>query len=159
MAKAKPAQPAKVGRPVEPVPPAMSEALLDHMATGGSIEAFCSQEGHPCKATVYRWAWKDEEFLRRLLRARAFGAHALVDLAQEVADDGTNDYVERETKKGTIITLDGEHVQRSKLRVDTLLRRAGFYNSTLYGTKQHLEHSGGVSVQVVTGVPADEPRP
>ena len=38
----------------------------------------------------------------------------------EIADNSTNDWMERRREDGTVVTvLNGEHVQRSRLRIDT----------------------------------------
>lgn len=133
--------------------------VVEHLIGGGSLLEFCEREGMPNRGTIYEWRDSDPDFGQQFARARAAGADALVDLAQRVADDGTNDYVERETKKGTFVMLDAEHVQRSKLRVDVLLKRAACFAPATYGTKAQVEHGGGLSLTVVTGVPDPDPDP
>ena len=68
----------------------------------------------------------------------------MVDELLEIADDCTNDYMERNGK----LVFDGEHISRSRLRVDTrkwLLSKA---LPKLYGDK--LTHDGNVSLTTVT---------
>jgi hypothetical protein len=43
----------------------------------------------------------------------------MADEVLEIADDGSNDWMDKEAKSGRLMrTLDHEHVQRSRLRVD-----------------------------------------
>lgn len=89
------------------------------------------------------WVIQDREgFAAQYARARDAGLDTLADEVFEIADDGTNDYVEKETKKGKEIVFDGEHVQRSRLRFDA--RR--WYLSKLapkkYGERVATEISG-----------------
>lgn len=106
--------------------------LLDWLLNGGSVLAWTKVEGRPSRATIYRWTEADEEFARQFARAREAGAAHLIDLAQEVADDGSNDtYTDDEGRTRT----DHDVVARSKLRVETLMKRAACFCPRLFGTK------------------------
>lgn len=70
--------------------------------------------------------------------ARVARVEVMMDETVAIADDGTNDYVEREMQNGdTRIVYDGEHVQRSKLRVDTRIQVAKMLNAKKYGVQKH----------------------
>ena len=125
-----------VGRPPEPVPLDVAEEILNWLHEGRSLRSFCMQKGKPGLRTVYDWTSKDPEFAAQFAQARVASADVLADLAHDVAFDATP-----------------ETVQVAKLQADVCLKRAACYDPARYGTKAHLEHSGGVSVQVVTGVP------
>lgn len=128
MAKAKPRK--RIGRPPEPVPAAASEAVLDWLYSGRSLLAFTRQEGAPKPRTIYQWCDKDPEFDAQFARARYVGAALLIDLAQEVADDGSNDtYTDEDGNQRT----DHDVVQRSKLRVETMFKRAACFAPKLFG--------------------------
>jgi hypothetical protein len=74
----------------------------------------------------------DHEFGAQFARAREAGDGVLIDQAQDIADDGSNDtYTDDEGKTRT----DHDVIARSKLRVDTLFKRAACYCPRLYGTK------------------------
>lgn len=66
----------------------------------------------PHRATVYEWM-DDQSLARRFARARALWAEALQDQIVAIADDATADWMPGE--RG--LFFDGEHVQRSKLRI------------------------------------------
>lgn len=59
----------------------------------------------------------------------------------DIADDSTNDYVEKASKDGTVgSAFDREHVQRSKLRVDARLKILEKLNPD-YNTTQKVDHT------------------
>lgn len=90
-------------------------------------------------STFCRWVSEDRDGLRnRYIEARECYFDALAEQCLEIADDGTNDYVERKRKDGsTYVALDSEHVQRSALRISTRkwLIEVGRPASTNYGKK------------------------
>lgn len=108
------------GRPTDKTPEVVDK-ICSLLLEGQSITAMCKQQDDlPESRTVFRWLSEDPEFSHRYARAKIAGCEALADALLEIADDGTNDYVERENKRGQVVTmLDQEHVQRSRLRVDT----------------------------------------
>lgn len=92
------------------------EQILKRLASGETLRGICRDEGMPPESTVREWALDDREgFAARYARARHLGAYAMADELLEIADDGRNDWIERDGGKA----LDGEHVQRSRLRADT----------------------------------------
>jgi hypothetical protein len=58
----------------------------------------------------------------------------------EIADDSRNDYIDRLNSDGEVIgkQLDAEHVQRSKLRIETRLKLLAKWNPKRYGDKMTL---------------------
>jgi hypothetical protein len=97
----------------------------------------------PPESTVRRWALDDAEgFAARYAHARDLGLDAMSDELLEIADDGTNDYMD--TEDGP--KLDGEHVQRSRLRVDTRKWYLSKLAPKRYGDKLELEHKGQVDI-------------
>jgi hypothetical protein len=116
--------------------PETKQRIIDWLYEGKSILAFCELPGSPARRSIYEWCDVDPEFGAQFTRAREVGAGVLIDMAQKVADDGSNDYREKVTKSGEVkLEFDSENVQRSKLRVETLFRRAACYCPRLYGTR------------------------
>ena len=79
-------------------------------------------------------------------QVRSWGiAEFWADEIMDIADDGTNDYVERESDSGTQVVCDQEHIQRSRLRVDT---RKWFLSKLLpkkYGDRTALDVKGDIN--------------
>lgn len=141
-----------VGRPTIRTK-ALVARILRRMSNGEILSRICREDGMPDRGTVWRWTEEDPEFRDALTRAREACAHALTDEAVEIADDGTNDYVEVETRSGGMKTvLDKEHVDRSKLRVETRKWLAGCVAPKAYGQRTAHEVSGPNGAPLVTVV-------
>ena len=125
--------------------PHWAEPLLEWLHEGKSLLAFCRVEGNPSNRTCYDLR-RDDTFYRVLFdHARENGAAMWIDKAQEVADDGSNDtYTDEHGRK----RVDHDNVHRSKLRVDTLFKRAACFCPRLYGTKVALGGDGGQPIRV-----------
>lgn len=130
------------------------ESIVEWLYEGKSLLQFCAIEGNPKRRTIYDWRDADPAFAAQFARAREAGADVMFEMAQQVADDGRNDtYTDDEGNE----VVDHDNVQRSKLRVETYLKRAACYSPKVYGTRiQHGGDGSGVPIQVVTGVPAPE---
>ena len=119
----------------------IAEHICGELAAGRSLRDVCRDDGMPTETAVRIWARDDKEgFFSQYARAREIGYHAMADELLEVADDGTNDWMERQDKEGKqMYILNGEHVQRSRLRLDTrkwLLSKA---LPKIYGDKVSVE--------------------
>ncbi len=84
---------------------------------------------------------KHADFSEQYARARDLQADKLFDEALEIADETSDDWIRTEDGKKI---LDHEHVQRSRLRVDTRKWAAGKLAPKRYGDKlQHTGDGGG----------------
>lgn len=129
----------RIGRPPEPVPEDVAAAIIDGLYAGRTLTSILKDPGMPTDSTVSRWCAKDPEFAGEFARAREYAADMLVDQAQDVADDATED-----------------GVQVAKLRCEMLWKRAACFRPAKYGQNARVEHQGGISLQVVTGVPSPQ---
>ncbi len=110
---------------------------------GKSLRSICKQDEMPSQQTVFNWLLKGGEFFEQYARAREVQADLLFDEMLDIADDGTNDYVERQNKDGsTYMAVDHDHINRSRLRVDTRKWMAGKLAPKKYGEKVTQEISG-----------------
>ena len=117
--------------------------LCRRIADGESLRKVCEASDMPAKSTVLGWLsdGKHGEFSDQYTRAREIQADALFDEALEIADNASGDWIETEDGKRV---LDHEHVQRSRLRVDTRKWAAGKLAPKRYGDKiQHTGDGGG----------------
>lgn len=95
------------------------------------------------KSAVYEWMEGDADFAGRIAQARVKGFDAIAEEALEIADDGTNDWVKRGDKDAA---YDAEHVQRSKLRVETRLKLLAKWDPKRYGDRvDHTSSDGSMS--------------
>lgn len=127
----------------------LSDRLCAELASGVSIRTACKPDDMPSAATVFGWMRKHPEFLDQYTRAKAEAADALVEEMMDISDDGTNDWMEIHDKDGECVgyKVNGEHVQRSRLRVETRKWIAAKLKPKKYGEKVDVNH----------GVEADNP--
>ncbi len=96
----------------------MAARIRERLAEGETLRAVCREEAMPDKTTVLRWL-SDEgkpQFRTQYAHARQMQADALFDEALEIADAAAGDWITDENGK---VLFNHEHVQRSRLRVDT----------------------------------------
>jgi hypothetical protein len=96
----------------------LAEEICGLLAEGQSLAEICRRGDMPSQRTVYRWLAADEGFRQRYAQARETQADRFADEILEIADDGTNDWMERQQGDETTRVADHEHIQRSRLRVD-----------------------------------------
>ena len=100
--------------------PALAKAVCDRLAGGESLRAVCRDEGMPHHSTVLSWVRDDVNgFSDQYARAREIGYLLVADDLLEISDDGKNDWIATNDPENPGYRLNGEHVQRSRLRVDT----------------------------------------
>lgn len=108
-----------VGRPTT-YSEELAAEICAELALGKSIRKVCSAEHMPAVSTVFLWMRKFPEFSEQYDKAKAECADFYAEEIVDIADDGTNDYMESVNAEGNVIgyKINGEHVQRSRLRVD-----------------------------------------
>lgn len=120
--------------------PEIAQALLALIAGGMSLRKACEQPGMPSREAWGEWRVKYPELVDQYARARAERAAARADEIIEIADD------------------EDIPVESRKVRIDARKWEASKLDRAVYGDRQQVEHSGGVSLNVVTGVPEPEPE-
>lgn len=138
------------GRPTIRTPD-VEAFVLTAIAEGKSLRWIGKQLGAPSMSTILRWADQDEAFRKQYAHARAQGLDAVADEMLEIADDGTNDLTTVTDASGNDReVLNVDHVQRSKLRVDTRKWLLSKLAPKKYGDRVATELSGpdGGPVQV-----------
>ena len=145
----------------------LAATILSRMADGEAVAEICRDDDMPARSTVMMWVAQDKNgFMDRYREMMHLRALSWADEITSIADDGLNDWVEMNDKDGNAVgyKLNGEHVQRSKLRVDT---RKWLLSKLLpqYADKQIIDqtvqHSGSVTVtkeeaQQISGALDDE---
>ena len=96
---------------------------------------------------IFQWNCEDEEIARRIAHARESGYDAIAEGTLEIADNATNDWMEAHDPDNPGYRLNGEHVQRSKLRIETRLKLLAKWSPKKYGESQRIEHSGKLSLE------------
>lgn len=127
---------------------ALADEIAERIADGETLKSICSEERMPNRSTVFRWEAQDRAFCDLLARAREAGAHAIIDEGREIADDGTNDWMERRGRDDQPLgwIVNGEAVARSRLRLDQRWKEAEALLPRVYGKKLNVEHSGSITL-------------
>jgi hypothetical protein len=64
----------------------LADEICIHIASGGSLRAYCAMEGKPHFSTVYIWLEKDDLFPDAYARAREVQAHNDADRMNEIVE-------------------------------------------------------------------------
>lgn len=133
--------------------PELSDIICSRLANGESLRTICKDEDMPCKATVFNWMRTNKEFLDQYARAKEEAADALVEEMLDIADDGANDWMEKHDSDGACVGyhLNGEHVQRSKVRIDTRKWIAAKLKPKKYGDRVDHDVTVGYSFDMNYG--------
>lgn len=136
-------EPAAIGRPSnysDEIADKICEGLID----GRSLRSICLDDDMPGITTVMRWLSKNEDFREQYTRARELQADTIADEILDIADDGSNDWMERKSGEGEHLgwQFNGEAARRSQIRIDARKWMAGKMRPKKYGDKVQNEHSG-----------------
>lgn len=124
--------------------------ICERLAAGESLRSVCRGEEMPAPSTVIDWTNRHAEFSEQYAKARERGYQHMADELLEIADDGSNDWMERHDDENKGWQFNGEHFQRSRLRVDTRKWLLSKCLPKIYGDKlAHVGEDGGPLTVVV----------
>lgn len=124
----------KIGRPTS-FSQDIADAICERLASPESLRSICDDDDMPSKTTVLRWLRQNEEFRAQYARAREDQADAFADEILDISDDGRRDYAKDEDGNDVV---DHDHIQRSKLRVETRKWLMGKMAPKKYGDRLQL---------------------
>lgn len=121
--------------------------IFDELSTssrgiGKIIAAGYKGKGLPSYSTIMKWLSEDKELSDKYALAKEAQADFMADEMLEIADNGSNDWMEQEDPDNPGFRLNGEHIQRSRLRVDTRKWLASKLKAKKYGDKVSAEVTG-----------------
>jgi hypothetical protein len=142
-APAKGAKPTrKPGRPAS-CTQAVRDRICAHIIAGMSVRQICALPGMPSMATVFRSLAADREFQQQYARSRTAQMDLMAEEILDIADDGRNDWIERENRNGgTYIALNDEAIARSRVRIDARKWLMSKLAPKRYGERLTTEVSG-----------------
>lgn len=127
--------------------------ICDRLARGESLTSICRDKHMPSHVTVYAWLQRDihAEFLKRYTRARERQAETFVDQCVDIADNNANDTITVEGKDGkNYERVNHEHINRSRLRVDTRIKIAEKLAPKKYTPKNEISGPEQGPVEIAT---------
>jgi hypothetical protein len=138
------------GRPSE-YTQEIADRICAELSDGKSLRTVCRADDMPSCVTVFSWFRRYPEFLSQYTRAKEESADAMTDESLEIADDARNDWMELHGKDGSVnYQVNGEHIQRSRLRIETRKWYASKLKPKKYGEK--LELAGDPNAPLVTRI-------
>ncbi len=119
------------------LPPAkqkIADEICKRIGEGESLRAICLGDEMPHNSTIMGWARDFTGFAKQYARAREEQAETHFDEIIEIADDNSYDH---KVVDGQVV-VDGDAIQRAKLRVDTRKWTTGKMLPKKYGDKLDL---------------------
>jgi hypothetical protein len=115
--------------------------ICERMVEGESVRSICRDPLMPSISNFMKCLRDSPSYAESYAKAIQMRADAMFEEILDIADDGTNDFMLKNAEDPTSVVLNGEHVQRSRLRVDTRKWTLARMNSKKYGDKHYV---GGV---------------
>lgn len=149
----------KGGRPTK-YTRAMGDEICDRLANGESLNRICKDPHIADRRNVIRWILATDNKLYDVFRhnyaqARECQYQCMADDIIDIADNGSNDYMEREDPDNPGYAVNGEALGRSRLRVDT---RKWFMSKVLpkFKDKPEEEKPDKPEVNITFRLPTEE---
>ena len=135
-----------------------ADLICEKLMEGVSLREICRGEGVPKRGTIYSWLIAHEAFADQYARACEVREDGMFDELFDIADDSSNDWMKRKDGEEA---LDSEHVQRSKLRIDTRKWALARMRPKKYGDRLDLNHGGQDGNPVTTKLVVEfiDPKP
>lgn len=135
--------------------PELALTVCTYIAEGLSLRDIQAIDGMPTKTTIMRWLQAFPEFRDQYARACELRTEAHADEILAIADDGSNDWMEKKFGDEVKWVENGEAIRRSQLRIDARKWLMSKLAPKKYGDKVLNEHSGpnGGAITIMTGVP------
>ncbi len=126
----------------------MADRICERISSGRTLNQVCRDPDIPAASTIRAWRRKNPAFDSQYAAAREdLYAHWAAEIV-DIADDGTTDYITKIGRNGREYqAVDQEHIQRSRLRVDTRRWLLSKLVPATYGDHVELEVGGSVTVQ------------
>lgn len=134
----------------------IGQKLCRLIEEGNSLREICKMEGMPPAGMIFRWLAHFPEFEKEYMKARIAQSHHIFEEILEIADNATNDYMEKMNRAGgTFLAPNTELILRSKLRVEARLKIIALLNPKVYSESKKLEVSGNVTHTALTDAQLD----
>jgi hypothetical protein len=125
---------AKTGRPTA-FTAEIAATITTRIMAGESLRAICRDEAMPARSTVHLWIATNPSFSDQYARACEIRAEELFDEMFDIADDAQNDWMARHGEDDAGWQINGDNIQRARLRIDTRKWALARMNSKRFGDK------------------------
>ncbi len=131
--------PKKNGRPSK-YTDKLADKICQMIAQGQSVRSICAKKDMISMQTFFRWLRENDKFREQYARACEERSYMHAEDIIEIADNASNDYMEKLEGDGYI--FNSENVQRSRLRIDTRKWLMSKLNPKVYGDKLDMTTNG-----------------
>ncbi len=131
--------PKKNGRPTK-YSDKLADRICQKIAEGYSVRSICKEKDMVSMQTLFRWLRENDKFREQYAHACKERSYAQAEEIIDIADNATNDYMEKLEGDGYI--FNSENVQRSRLRIDTRKWLMSKMNPKVYGDKLDMTTNG-----------------
>lgn len=145
-------QPKRTGRP-STYSEETAAAICELIADGQSLVEICKRDDMPVRSTVFKWLAQNQLFADMYAQARIAQADHMFDEIIAIADDGSNDFMEKKFGEETKWVENGEAIRRSALRVDARKWAAAKLAPRKYGEKITQEVTGADGTPLIPEAP------
>lgn len=121
----------------------IADRVCNELSEGASLVAICSVADMPHPSTIYDWLKANPDFADRYTSAREAQAEFMAAEIIEISDDGSRDY--KPGPEGQYVP-DQDHIQRSKLRVESRKWIAAKLKPKVYGDRQQIDLTGSLVI-------------
>jgi hypothetical protein len=133
--------------------PELAAEICRRLAAGETLRGICRDPHMPAESSVREWVLDNRDgFATPYRRARDLQLEHWADAIIDIADDGSNDWMERHEKNNVGWQVNGEHVQRSRLRSDNRKWLLSKLRPDKYGERMTNVQSGDPDNPVVTQI-------
>lgn len=140
------------GRPTD-YTPELAALICHRIANGELLLRICKNDDMPHQSTVYRWLLKYKEFSDAMREAREAQAWMWAEECLDIADENDNDLAIDDDGK-TIVNW--EHINRSKLRIDTRKWAVGKIAERIFGDKVEVEAGKNMQAALLKVIRPDD---
>jgi hypothetical protein len=120
--------------------PEIAAEICRRLSEGEALTEICRTKGYPSKAVIFNWQTADiNGFADQYAEARKVGWFGIAEEMLELSDNGSNDWMLRNDPDNAGWQFNGEHYQRSRLRLDTRKWLLSKMLPKIYGDRQHVE--------------------
>lgn len=120
----------------------LADKICEELAQGQSMRTVCALDEMPAMSTVFKWLREIKGFSEQYARAKEESTDAMAEDVLDIADDGSNDWMEKQYGDAEFWVTNGEALQRSRLRVDTRKWLMSKMKPKKYGDKIDMTTNG-----------------
>lgn len=146
--------PERADFPADHQTPELLEFVCTMAMMGVSLNRMCQVPGMPSSTQVTRWLVDNADFEQKYARAKEVSAETMLDEILDIADNTEDDYTPDNYMRGNTpgYQVNTEHIQRSKLRVETRFQLMSLLKPKKYGRKVDMTTNGKDLPSQILGV-------